>query len=304
MDVEGHHISGMNNQVVWGLPHVFAIFLIVAASGALNLASLASVFGKVEYKPLARFSAVLSIASVDRWTRHFAARPGTPGSFNRGDDALQLQVDIRLEHPALQRFHCHRAGLPVVDDGTPPRTLESPGGHVRFRLATDTDYRYRFDIRISWSRVRPTTRRCWHRCLSSCRLPSASPCLSCCCWPVFRLRSARARRSSHICTACASCWACSVIGILYFVILFHLTKLYGSQNHGFERFILLDGGVYTRLFWIFADRARQCAAPVAAAICPALADSPCRAWCWPARWSSRALLPNSTSSSSAGRHSR
>ena len=62
MDVEGHHITGMNNQVVWGLPHVFAIFLIVAASGALNLASLASVFNRAEYKPLARFSAVLAIA--------------------------------------------------------------------------------------------------------------------------------------------------------------------------------------------------------------------------------------------------
>ena len=54
MEVEGHVISGMNNQIVWGLPHVFAIFLIVAASGALNVASIASVFGKVEYKPLAR----------------------------------------------------------------------------------------------------------------------------------------------------------------------------------------------------------------------------------------------------------
>ena len=62
MDTEGHHITGMTNQVVWGLPHVFAIFLIVAASGALNLASIASVFGKQDYKPLARFSAVLSIA--------------------------------------------------------------------------------------------------------------------------------------------------------------------------------------------------------------------------------------------------
>jgi molybdopterin-containing oxidoreductase family membrane subunit len=62
MDVEGHHITGMTNQVVWGLPHVFAIFLIVAASGALNLASVASVFGKQAYKPLARFSAILAIA--------------------------------------------------------------------------------------------------------------------------------------------------------------------------------------------------------------------------------------------------
>ncbi len=41
----GHIVTGMNNQTVWGLPHVFAIFLIVAASGALNVASIASVFG-------------------------------------------------------------------------------------------------------------------------------------------------------------------------------------------------------------------------------------------------------------------
>ena len=43
MEHEGHYVTGMTNQVVWGLPHVFAIFLIVAASGALNLASIASV---------------------------------------------------------------------------------------------------------------------------------------------------------------------------------------------------------------------------------------------------------------------
>ena len=35
----GHIVTGMNNRIVWGLPHVFAIFLIVAASGALNVAS-------------------------------------------------------------------------------------------------------------------------------------------------------------------------------------------------------------------------------------------------------------------------
>jgi len=58
----GHIVTGMNNQIVWGLPHVFAIFLIVSASGALNVASIASVFGKVENKPMARYSGLLSIA--------------------------------------------------------------------------------------------------------------------------------------------------------------------------------------------------------------------------------------------------
>ncbi len=61
MEHEGHWVTGMNNQVVWGLPHVFAIFLIVAASGALNVASIGSVFAKKPYKPLARLSGLMAI---------------------------------------------------------------------------------------------------------------------------------------------------------------------------------------------------------------------------------------------------
>lgn len=62
MEHSGHAVTGMNNQVVWGLPHVFAVFLIVAASGALNSASIASVFGKKLYKPLGRLSGLLAIS--------------------------------------------------------------------------------------------------------------------------------------------------------------------------------------------------------------------------------------------------
>ncbi|MEQ1714274.1 MAG: NrfD/PsrC family molybdoenzyme membrane anchor subunit, partial [Hyphomicrobium sp.] len=46
MEHNGHVVTGMDNQVVWGMPHVFAVFLIVAASGALNVASVSSVFGR------------------------------------------------------------------------------------------------------------------------------------------------------------------------------------------------------------------------------------------------------------------
>lgn len=62
MEHEGHWVTGMSNQVVWGTPHVFAVFLIVAASGALNIASISSVFDKAFYKPLARLSGLLAIA--------------------------------------------------------------------------------------------------------------------------------------------------------------------------------------------------------------------------------------------------
>lgn len=58
----GHHVTGMNNQIVWGLPHVFAIGLIVAASGALNIGSIGTVFGKKIYQPMGRLSALLAIS--------------------------------------------------------------------------------------------------------------------------------------------------------------------------------------------------------------------------------------------------
>jgi molybdopterin-containing oxidoreductase family membrane subunit len=61
MDEHGHAITGMDNQVVWGLPHVFAIFMIVAASGVLNVASIGSVFGQPVYKKRAPLSGLLAL---------------------------------------------------------------------------------------------------------------------------------------------------------------------------------------------------------------------------------------------------
>jgi molybdopterin-containing oxidoreductase family membrane subunit len=64
MEHSGHVVTGMNNQIVWGMPHVFAIFLIVAASGVLNVASIGSVFGKKVYKKRAPLSGLLAIAML------------------------------------------------------------------------------------------------------------------------------------------------------------------------------------------------------------------------------------------------
>lgn len=62
MEEQGHIVTGMTNQVVWGLPHVFAIFMIVAGSGVLNVASIGSVFGDPVYKSRAPLSALLCLA--------------------------------------------------------------------------------------------------------------------------------------------------------------------------------------------------------------------------------------------------
>ena len=62
VEVHGHGVTGMNNTVVWGLPHIFAISLLVMASGALNLGSMSTIFAVMHFKQFGRFSAFLAIA--------------------------------------------------------------------------------------------------------------------------------------------------------------------------------------------------------------------------------------------------
>ncbi|NGZ07263.1 MAG: polysulfide reductase NrfD [Magnetococcales bacterium] len=62
VEIHGHAVTGMNNQIVWGLPHVFAISLLIMASGALNMGSMSTVFAVKQFEQFGRFSAFLSIA--------------------------------------------------------------------------------------------------------------------------------------------------------------------------------------------------------------------------------------------------
>lgn len=40
-----------------------------------------------------------------------------------------------------------------------------------------------------------------------------------------------------------------VAAVLLFTLIYHLTNLYAAENHEYEAFILLNGGIYTLLFW-------------------------------------------------------
>ena len=62
IELNGHGVTGMNNSVVWGLPHIVAISLLVMASGALNLGSMSTIFAVKQFKQFGRFSAFLAIA--------------------------------------------------------------------------------------------------------------------------------------------------------------------------------------------------------------------------------------------------
>lgn len=247
MDVEGHQVSGMNNQVVWGLPHVFAIFLIVAASGALNLASLASVFGKAEYKPLARFSAVLSVALLIGGLAILLLDLGRPerlivaithynfksifawniilysGFIVIVLAYLWLMMERRLQHWSRPIGIFALGWRLVLTSGT-----GSIFGFLVAREAYDSALLAPMFIVMSFA--------------FGLAVFILLLLLS------FRL-DARQLDASHL-HRLRKLLGLFVAAILYFVILFHLTKLYGSRNHDFERFILLEGGVYSWLFWL------------------------------------------------------
>ncbi|MBF0291216.1 MAG: polysulfide reductase NrfD [Nitrospinae bacterium] len=64
MFINGHHVTGMTNQVPWGMPIVMAVYLIGASAGSLVLSAMSSVFGRTEYKPFARIAAMLAVLLI------------------------------------------------------------------------------------------------------------------------------------------------------------------------------------------------------------------------------------------------
>jgi Ni/Fe-hydrogenase subunit HybB-like protein len=62
--IKGHQVFGSNNLVPWGLPIVFAIYLIGLSAGSLILSSLTYVFGREEYRPISRIAVFLAIVLI------------------------------------------------------------------------------------------------------------------------------------------------------------------------------------------------------------------------------------------------
>ena len=61
---EGHQMFGGSNVIPWGMPIVLAIYFIGLSAGSLILSSLTYVFGRVEYKSIARMAVFLAIVLI------------------------------------------------------------------------------------------------------------------------------------------------------------------------------------------------------------------------------------------------
>ena len=246
MEHHGHIVTGMNNQIVWGVPHVFAVFLVVAASGALNVASMASVFGKTVYKPLAPLSGLLAIALLAGGLAVLMLDLGRPDRLIVAMTYYNFKSIFALNIILYSGF----MGLVVAYLWTMMERRMNPwssyAGFAAFiwRLLLTTGTGSIFGFLIG--------RQAFGSALMGPMFIVFSLSYG---LAVFLLVLLAASHWSHrplgpeLQARLVRLLAIFVATAAYFVLVYHLTNLYFAKQGGLERFLLLEGGLYTSLFW-------------------------------------------------------
>ncbi len=247
VEVEGHVITGMNNQIVWGLPHVFAIFLIVAASGALNVASIASVFGKVEYKPLARLSALLAIALLAGGLAVLVLDLGRP------DRLIVAMTQYNFKSIFAWNIILYTGFFAIVGvyiwsmmDNAMQKYSKKAGLFAfiwRLILTTGTGSIFGFLV----------ARSAYDTAMLAPMFIIMSFAFGLAFYILVLLASytwTQRPLGDYILNRLGNLLGVFIASILYFVAVYHLTNLYATEHHAIEKFLLVDGGIYTSLFWI------------------------------------------------------
>ena len=247
MEHYGHYVTGMSNQIVWGMPHVFAIFLIVAASGALNVASIGTVFGKTLYKPLGRFSGLLALALLLGGLAVLVLDLGRP------DRLIVAMTTYNFKSIFAWNIYLYVGFIVVVAvylwlqmERRMNRYVKAAGMAAflwRLVLTTGTGSIFGFLV----------AREAYDSAVMA---------------PLFIAMSFSFGLAVYILTLIAACRGTErelgdvfvnrlgrllgifVAVVLYFTSIQHLTNLYAAEHIGVERFILLEGGIYTFLFWV------------------------------------------------------
>lgn len=243
----GHAVTGMNNQIVWGLPHVFAIFLIVAASGALNVASMASVFNNKAYKPLSRLSGILAISLLVGGLLVLVLDLGRP------DRLLIAMTTFNFTSIFTWNVLLYTGFIGVValylwvqmDRSVHPKYTK-PAGILAFvwRLVLTTGTGSIF----GWLVARPG----YDAAVMAPLFIAMSFALGLAVFilVLMALFAMDGRELGEaILKRMTNLLAIFIAVVLYFTAVQHLTNLYAAEHAGIERFILSQGGIYTTLFW-------------------------------------------------------
>jgi Ni/Fe-hydrogenase subunit HybB-like protein len=246
MEHQGHVITGMSNRIVWGVPHVFAVFLIVAASGALNVASISSVFGRKAYKPLARLSVVVAIALLIGGLTVLVLDLGRP------DRLIVAVTTYNFRSIFAWNIYLYVGFIAIAGVYLWLMMERSKNQYAKtaglmafvWRLALTTGTGSIFGFLVA--------RQAYDAAVMAPLFIAMSFAFGLAIFLLIVMVSAagtgrelgdgNVRRMKNL-------LGVFVAAVLYFTVVQHLTNLYAPEHHAVERFILLDGGIYTSLFW-------------------------------------------------------
>jgi Ni/Fe-hydrogenase subunit HybB-like protein len=246
MEHSGHHVTGMTNQIVWGMPHVFAIFLIVAASGALNVASIGTVFGKPVYKPLGRLSGLLAIALLVGGLIVLVLDLGRPDRLIVAMTSYNFKSIFAWNIFLYVGFMVVVAAYLWVQMERRMNRFAKTAGMLAFiwRLVLTTGTGSIFGFLVA--------REAYDSAIMAPLFIAMSFSFGLAVYILILLAAYRGsnRDIGDVVTRKLGRLLGVFIGtVLFFTAIQHLTNLYAAEHGAVERFILVDGGIYTLLFW-------------------------------------------------------
>ncbi len=246
MEHNGHWVTGMTNQVVWGTPHVFAIFLIVAASGALNVASIGSVFGQKMYKPLGRLSGLLAITLLVGGLLVLVLDLGQPSRL------IVAMTTYNFKSIFAWNIYLYVGFLAIVavylftmmERKMNPYSRAAGFFAFIWRLILTTGTGSIFGFLVA--------RQGYDAALMAPMFIVMSFAYGLAVYLLvlmFTFKLEGRVLGDKIMGRLKNLLGVFVAAVFYFTAVYHLTNLYGTENHAYEAFILRDGGIYTQLFW-------------------------------------------------------
>jgi molybdopterin-containing oxidoreductase family membrane subunit len=232
------------------MPHVFAVFLIVAASGALNVASVASVFGRVAYKPLAPLSALVALALLAGGLVVLVADLGRPDRLVVAMTHYNFKSIFALNMILYNGFFAIVGAYLWFMMERRMNRFSGAAGLAAFvwRLVLTTGTGSIFGFLVA------------REAYDSALLGPAFVVYSLAYGTAMFLivldlawrwdgRAAEAQYLDGL-ARLGRLLAIFVAASLYMTAAFHLTKLYITRYHGIEAFLLVEGGIYPLAFWI------------------------------------------------------
>ncbi len=247
MEHQGHWVTGMNNSVVWGTPHVFAVFLIISASGALNIASIGTVFHKPIYKPLGRLSGLLAVALLMGGLLILVTDLGRP------ERLIVAMTHYNFSSIFAWNIFLYTGFMAIViaylwtmadRQGAPfNRSVGILAFLWRLALTTGTGAIFGFLV----------ARQAYDAAILAPMFVIMSFAYGLSIFMLVLMFSfAEEGRpiGPKMLRRLKNLLGLFVGGILYFTLVYHLTNLYGAKNDSLESWLLLNGGIYTFLFWV------------------------------------------------------